>query len=254
VQGRAGHARHRLGPRPGRRLTRRDLLWTAGGLLTLAACTPEGSGAPPATGAGAVQRIVLPRDMAKSGKGFEETIAQRRSQRDYGTLGLTLSQVSRLLHSANGITDPASGFRAAPSAGALYPVNTYVTVARVEGLVAGLYAYDPAGHALGLLREGELSRSLQAVCLGQGSVGAAAACFVLAGQFERLASRYRGRAERYTLLEVGHIAQNLCLAATALGLGACPIGAFDDPALNDLLGLDAAREPALYVVAVGSLP
>jgi SagB-type dehydrogenase family enzyme len=90
--------------------------------------------------------------------------------------------------------------------------------------------------------------------LYQEFLGAANVCFVLSAIFQRARWKYRKRAYRYVLLEAGHIAQNLYLEATSLGLGACAVGAFMDGSLNDLLGLDGVEEAALYIISVGQRP
>jgi SagB-type dehydrogenase family enzyme len=180
-------------------------------------------------------------------------IARRRSIRSYGA-ALSRSQLSRLLFAAAGITEERTGFRAAPSAGALYPIETYVMVHDVEGLAQGLYHYAPQDHALVQLDAGDLR--LQSVTLGlmQGFLGEAGAVVVLTALFQRLRWRYRRRSYRYALLEAGHIGQNLYLGATAMGLGVCAVAAFMDDGLNALLGVDGQEEAALYMLAVGTVP
>lgn len=182
---------------------------------------------------------------------LDEAIHRRRSRRDYASLPLSQGELASLLYSAQGVTDPTRAFRAAPSAGATYPLETYVAVHRVEGLAAGLYRYRPAEHALELLREGSLERQVTLAGIGQGMLGQAGVVIILAAVPERTARRYGARAERYILLEIGHAAQNIYLAAEGHSLGACAVGAFDDEALNALLGLDGRQEKALYMMAVG---
>jgi SagB-type dehydrogenase family enzyme len=89
--------------------------------------------------------------------------------------------------------------------------------------------------------------------LGQGFLGQANVCFILSAIFQRTRWRYRERTYRYVLLEAGHIGQNLYLAATSMGLGACAVGAFLDDDLNDLLGLDGREEAVVYLLAVGKV-
>jgi SagB-type dehydrogenase family enzyme len=184
---------------------------------------------------------------------LEEAVEARRSRRAYSGLPLNLEQLSRLLYAAQGITDARSGYRAAPSAGALYPVETYCVVHSVTEVESGLYHYAVASHALELLQSGDFRAHITSAGLGQAHLGQASVCFVLSAVFERTRRKYRERAERYVLLEIGHIGQNLCLAASSMGLGACPAGAFLDDDLNTMLGLDGQNEAALYIVAVGRL-
>lgn len=199
------------------------------------------------------ERFVLPDPHGYQSLPLAEAIEQRRSRRDYAAGPLALADLSRLLHAASGITDPVREFRAAPSAGALYPIETYILAHNVAGLEAGLYHYAVAGHALEQLRLGDLRTELVVAGLGQEMLGQAQACIALSAIFQRTRWRYRERTYRYVLLEAGHIGQNLYLVATSLGLGACAIGAFLDDNLNELLGLDGEAEAALYLIPVGKV-
>jgi SagB-type dehydrogenase family enzyme len=196
-------------------------------------------------------RIRLPDPRGFRGLSLEEAVEARRSRREYAPGPLSLEELSRLLHAASGVTDPARGFRAAPSAGALYPIETYVVAHEVVELESGLYHYNVADHALEKLREKELRAAMVVAGLGQEMLGRAQVCFILSAVFQRTRWRYRGRTYRYVMLEAGHLGQNLYLAATSMGLGACAVGAFLDDNLNRLLGLDGREEAVVYVVTVG---
>lgn len=197
------------------------------------------------------QRTTLPDPHGYRGLSLEEAIEARRSIRDYSNEALSLEELSRLLHAAQGITAPRRGFRAAPSAGALYPIETYVVAHDVISLEPGLYHYAVLHHELERIRSGHLRRAITIAGIGQEMLGQAQVCFVLSAIFQRLRWKYRERAYRYALLEAGHIGQNLYLAATSMGLGACVVGAFLDDELNELLGLDGQEEAALYMISVG---
>jgi SagB-type dehydrogenase family enzyme len=199
------------------------------------------------------QRVPLPDPRGWRGLTLEEAVEARRSVRDYATGPLSSEELSRLLHAAQGITAPWWGFRAAPSAGALYPIELYAVVHDVAGLEPGIYHYAVQEHGLELLQSGDFRAAVMQAGLGQGFLGTAGVCFVLSAIFQRTRWRYRERTYRYVLLEAGHIAQNLYLAATAMGLGACAVGAFLDDDLNELLSLDGEQEAALYVLSVGTV-
>jgi SagB-type dehydrogenase family enzyme len=197
------------------------------------------------------QRITLPDPHGYRGLSLEEAIETRRSIRDYGDELLSLEELSRLLHAAQGITAPRRGFRAAPSAGALYPIETYAVVHDVAGLEPGLYHYTVLDHGLERLQARNLRGAITVAGIGQEMLGQAQVCFVLSAIFQRLRWKYHERTYRYALMEAGHIGQNLYLAATSMGLGACAVGAFLDDELNDLIGLDGQGEAALYMISVG---
>ena len=200
-----------------------------------------------------LEQIELPSPQGYQGLSLEATIEARRSRRDYTDAALSLANLSRLLHLGLGITSPDRELRAAPSAGALYPLEVYVVVHRVEGLPAGIYHYAVRTHRLERLRAGDFRAAMVAAGVGQEVLGQASVCFVISAIWQRTRWKYRQRTYRYVLMEAGHQGQNLYLAATSVGLGAVAVGAFFDEALNNLLELDGIEEAALYLVAVGSV-
>ena len=111
----------------------------------------------------------------------------------------------------------------------------------------------PREHVLELLQRGDFRAAVMQAGLWQDFLGQANVCFVLSAIFQRTRWRYRERTYRYVLLEAGHVGQNLYLAATSMGLGACAVGAFLDDQLNELLELDGEQEAALYVISVGTV-
>ena len=197
------------------------------------------------------ERFALPDPRGYRGLSLEEAVEARRSVRDYAAEPLSLEDLSRLLHAAQGVTESRLGFRAAPSAGALYPIELYPIVHDVAGLEPGIYHYAVQEHELEQVEAGDFRGATTRAGLGQSFLGQAGACLVLSAVFQRTRWRYRERTYRYVMLEAGHVAQNVYLAAASMGLGACAVGAFLDDALNELLGLDGAEEAALYVVSVG---
>lgn len=188
--------------------------------------------------------IQLPEPARSGVVSLEEALAQRRSVRDFSSGVLTNRQLSQLLWAAQGISS-TEGYRTAPSAGALYPLEVYVTMS------AGFYHYIPARHHLNLVSAVDVRQALYHAGLEQEAIKEAAAVFVIAGVYERAARKYGAtRGERYVHLEAGHAAQNLLLEAEALGLGAVPIGAFRDAEVQKVLSLPRNHQP-LYLVPVG---
>ena len=196
--------------------------------------------------------IPLPDDFSDRRMTVEEAIERRRSVRAFHGPAVTLLQLSRLLHRASGITDPATGFRAAPSAGALYPLEIYTVANSVQGLLQGIYRYRPSDHSLETVRRGDFRGRVSLAALDQEVVARAYVVLVLAALFERSRSKYGERSYRYVLMECGHVGENVYLAATSMGLGACAVGAFMDDQINGLLGLGGRQEAALYLLCLGS--
>ena len=166
---------------------------------------------------------------------------------------MSLAELSHLLHYSSGITDKRQGLRAAPSAGATYPIEVYAIANNVEGLGKGTYHYLISSHELELLREGDFRNEMSHAALQEIMFKQANVIIALSAVFQRTQQRYRERAQRYICFEAGHIAQNTYLVATSLGLGACAIGAFYDNEFNRLLGLDGKNESVLYLLAVGKI-
>lgn len=199
------------------------------------------------------ERIALPDPGGFQGLTVEEALERRRSRRNYAAESLPTEALSRLLHAAQGITNERLAFRAAPSAGALYPIEVYPVVHDVEGTAAGVYHYAVREHELERLQEGDFRGDVTRAGLYQSFLGEASVCFLLTAVFQRTRWKYRERSYRYILLEAGHIGQNLYLAATSMGLGSCAVGAFYDDQFHRLLGLDPQEEAMLYVVSVGQV-
>ncbi len=187
--------------------------------------------------------IDLPAPSHSGDVSLEQTLATRRSVRHFTSDALDAAQLSQLLWSAQGVTTDA-GKRTAPSAGALYPLESYVVTSE------GWYRYLPDDHRLERCGVGDVRGALSDAAFGQEAVAAAPVVFLVTGVYDRTAHKYGHRAERYVHLEAGHAAQNLLLQAVAEGLGAVPIGAFDDGQIQSVLGLPADHEP-LYLLPVG---
>jgi SagB-type dehydrogenase family enzyme len=191
----------------------------------------------------------------QDGRPIWEVIAQRRSIREFSRQPITFSELSQLIWATQGITSRAWGFefRATPSAGALYPIETYIVVNRVEEISPGIYHYNMKEAKLSLLKEGDFGSDLCQAGLDQEMLEEAACVFIWTAIVERSKWKYRERAYRYIYMDVGHIGQNLYLAATALNLGCCTVGAFFDEEVDRLLGVDGKEEKSIYLGAVGQI-
>lgn len=187
--------------------------------------------------------VTLPRPDRTSGMTLTQALAARRSVREFSSRQLTQAQLGQLLWAAQGVTS-SDQKRTAPSAGALYPLEIYVV------LSSGLYHYQPRTHALAKRISTDLRRAITQAAYGQEAVAGAAAVFIIAADFQRTARKYGERAPRYVHLEAGHAAQNVLLQAVALGLGAVPIGAFDDEQARKALAL-TPPEQVVYMIAAG---
>ena len=216
----------------------------AGMVIGSAACGIVNSPESPPTEVSIAMVTSLPKPRTEGPVSLEETLSRRRSIREFSSDPLSISEISQLLWAAQGITD-FRGFRTAPSAGALYPLELYVLTQD------GVFHYDVQAHALKTLIEGDLRKDLYQVALNQESILQAPVTIVITAIYARIEVRYgRARTPRYVHLEAGHAAQNILLQAVSLNLGAVPIGAFEDSSVQAVLDLPSDHQP-LYLIPVG---
>ena len=185
---------------------------------------------------------------------LDALVAARRSTREYAEVPLPLAHLSTLLRASYGVTGALGSqpFRAVPSGGALYPLELYVAAQRVEQLEPALYHFDPLRAALERLRSLG-SDELAGLTPYDELLVPSAAVAMISAVFWRSRFKYGSRAYRFALLEAGHVAQNFLLAATALGLTACPVGGFYDRRVDAFLGVDGLYEASLYLLPVGAM-
>ncbi|HHY41723.1 MAG TPA: SagB/ThcOx family dehydrogenase [Thermoanaerobacterales bacterium] len=183
-----------------------------------------------------------------------EAMENRRSLRRYSDKPLTLEELSFLLWCTQGVRQRYHNvtFRMVPSAGARHAFETYILANNVYGLNTGLYRYLALEHKLQeVIISTEITDKLVEACLGQTFIINSAVTFIWVAVAYRMTWRYGERGYRYMFLDAGHVAQNLYLAAEGIGCGTCVIGAYDDDAVNRLLGIDGKEQFAIYLAAVG---
>jgi SagB-type dehydrogenase family enzyme len=194
--------------------------------------------------------IELPSPITRGTLSIEEAIAGRRSRRAFTSDPVMLRDISQLCWAAQGVTERTTNLRAAPSAGALYPVELFLVVGNSD-LEQGVYRYDCAKHALGLVKGGDYRNHLREASLDQECVGNGALDFVITGVFDRTTIKYGERGgQRYVPMEAGHIAENIYLMAEALGLGTVSVGAFQDDRVQEVISAPSTFIP-LYVMPIG---
>lgn len=198
---------------------------------------------------GSFERIKLPKPQFDSKVSVEEALQKRRSIRDYKNEPLTLAEVSQLLWAAQGITN-RKGFRTAPSAGALYPLEVYIVAGHVTDLPEGIYKYRPHGHELRLIVEGDKRGELSAAALGQECIRNGAAVIILSAVYERTTRKYGNRGIQYVHMEIGLAAQNVYLQAVSLNLGTVSVGAFYDEKVKKVIRMNDNEQP-LCLMPVG---
>jgi len=211
---------------------------------------------PQATGSQIVQIrpgvFKLPEPTTTGTMSVEEAIHRRRSRREYQDRPLDVMQLSQIFWASQGMTEPRYGLRAAPSAGATYPLEIYAVVGErcVKDLSAAIYRYNPKDHTCTLTASGDFRSQLSEAALGQTWVAKAALNIAVAAVYDRTTRFYGPRGTRYVDMEVGHVGQNVYLIATAMGLGAVVVGAFHDDEVRSVLQLPRDQAP-LYIIPMG---
>jgi SagB-type dehydrogenase family enzyme len=195
---------------------------------------------------------------APAGSPLLELLSSRDSCREYELRSMSLETLSTILKCAYGITRtsqmPQVGggyFRTVPSAGGLFPLEIYFLAREVEGLSEGIHHYNLRNHSLEVLREGRWFAELDQAMISAPFILNANLIFFLSAVFKRTQKKYGPRGYRYILLEAGHLAQNLCLAAAEHELRSLCMGGYRDFRLNRFLGFDGTHEAVVYSVAVG---
>jgi SagB-type dehydrogenase family enzyme len=158
-----------------------------------------------------------------------------------------------LLWASTGIqrTEHGYEYRVAPSAGALYPIETYIAANNVEELREGIYHYSIKNHWLEEIKIGNFGNSLANAALDQEMCADASVVFIWTAVFGRSKWKYSQRAYRYIYLDAGHVAENLALAAASIGCGSCHVGAFFDDEVNSIVEVDGTDESSICLSVVG---
>ena len=202
--------------------------------------------------------IYLPEPKTDGTFSVEKALTNRRSHRQFLDKEISAENLSQILWAAYGITLPnedypflRGGFRTAPSAGGLYPLEIYVAIGKVKGIESGVYKYFSKGHKLVKVDNEDIRKELCEAALGQKMVEEAPASIIYTAIFSRMTKKYGQRGqERYVCMDLGHSAENVYLQVETLGLGTCAIGAFIDEKITKVLRLPKDEEP-LYIMPIG---
>jgi SagB-type dehydrogenase family enzyme len=197
------------------------------------------------------ETIKLPEHSTKGTVSVEEALQARRSTRRFVEKALDLAQVAQMLWAADGINNP-QGKRTAPAGRAAYAIDLYLVVGErgVTNLAPGIYRYLVPENSLELVAKGEFRPAVVKACNSQTWMAEAPVMVVITGDYARCAVKNGDKAQMFTHMESGFVAQNLFLQVGALGLGAGIVGGFNDKALAQAIKLPQNDVP-LLVMPVG---
>jgi len=227
-------------------MNRRELLSGLAAAALAGGCTSQAPSRPQTSPARYGSPVPLPSPTVTGTISVEKAIGKRRSMRAFRPDPLPMATIGQLLWAGQGVTSP-DGKRAAPSAGALYPLELYVVTAEQ------VMHYLPSGHRVQSRAVSDLRPELKAAAVGQSSVGTAPVVIVVAAVPGRLSHRYGDKSDPFVQIEVGHAAQNILLQAAALGLAAVPVGSLDPSRAANALALPS-DQTVLYLIPVGNIP
>ena len=191
-----------------------------------------------------LKKIPLPAPNTQGTISVESAIKHRRSIRDFTDKQLTLDQVGQLAWAAQGVTDEQESLRAAPSAGAIYPMQLHIVIP------GGAYKYNPPDHSITKTIFEDIRADLTAAALDQQAVAKSQCIFIISGSSKKVEAKYSGKGQSFMLIEAGHIAQNIQLQAVAMGLGSTPLGSFDIKKVWRTCKLDLEQKP-VYIIPIG---
>lgn len=206
---------------------------------------------------------LTPRDaLPEMELGLAQAILARHTPTGFGPGKLRFEQLSALLHYAYGInrtnedTHFPRPFRNVPSGGGLFPLELYFHTRAgertgIEGLETGLYHYSPAEHCVRHIASDDRTGDIAATLYQPEIPEMASLLLFQTALFRRSTFKYKDRGYRFTLIEAGHVGQNLNLVATAMGLGVWNVGGFQDRKIDRVLGLDGVNHSSLYLHAFG---
>jgi len=202
--------------------------------------------------------VDLPSQFPPMTRPLDDVLTKRRSEHHFADTPTQLDELARVLLLGDGIISRMTSedgaeflLRTAPSGGGLYPIETFCFVFNVAGVPPGAYFYNTPKHRLERLAGEDFRPHFSAATNLSAEVASAGFCIALSVVLPRSSFKYGQRAYRFALLEAGHIAQNLLLAAEAIGLGALPVGGFFDDNINALLNLDGCQEFVVYLLLIG---
>jgi SagB-type dehydrogenase family enzyme len=202
--------------------------------------------------------VELPKSPTPIKQSLAETIVSRISVRNLIPGPVSLKDLATMLYLSygesrnNNNTEYPRPFRVVPSGGGLYPLEIFFHSAKVSGLkTAGIYHFNPTKHYLRFLSSGDKTEELANAVVYPDLIRRASLTIFITAMFERSVFKYQDRGYRFTLLEAGHVAQNLNLVSTALGLGSINIGGYFDREIDDLLGIDGVTHSTIYMIAIG---
>ena len=195
--------------------------------------------------------IKLPEPKKNGSVSIEKALANRRSVRSYSSEPVSLNELSQLLWAAQGITNK-SGFRTAPSAGALYPLKLYIIAKNVKSLKKGTYKYIPSGHKLIKVKPNTNIEKVFKGALSQWSIKDASLNIIFGADFSVTEEKYKNRARQYVYQEAGHAAQNVYLQAESLEIGTVVIGAFYKNEIKSAVGMEDNETP-ICIMPVGKI-
>lgn len=198
------------------------------------------------------KKIPLP-SPKKLRRSIDDVLKKRKTVRNFSYHPISLEILGTLLYFSAGMLrqeDKKIKFRRPyPSGGAGYPVEVYTAVFIGDNeLKEGVYHYNVQNHALEFLEfvKTEVIKNSLPYDFAKTAPGLILLSFIS----EKMTKKYGSLCYKLGMLEAGHVGQNICLVAEALGLGALPLGGVDYAAVENELKF-GEEESGVYEIAMG---
>lgn len=210
-----------------------------------------------------IVELPYPEGDSVSDTSLRRALIDRRSKRSFSGEPVTIDELSEMVYYSSGITgnnelsiagnEIEQKFRSYPSGGGLFPVEIYLLMTQDSPIGTGVFHYNPMKHHLAKIANSDISSDNIPSYFSTDSVDIdkAGVIIILTAAFERIRAKYGPRSYRYVLQESGHLAQNLLLITTTLGLAGVPVGGFYDEHIEDLLNINNNLESPIYSVIIG---
>ncbi|MEK5138493.1 MULTISPECIES: SagB/ThcOx family dehydrogenase [Priestia] len=183
---------------------------------------------------------------------LDDAINERRSVENFKGRSVSLEKLSTVLQKSYGLVErPEGPRRPIPSGGALYPLDLFVVVNKVDSLEKGIYHFDP--YRRGLVKLGEYSEEeFMKIMLQEEAVQDFAFAVVVSANFWRSRFKYGHRSYRFVFMEAGHVMQNMILLSTAQKINSRPYGGFiDDELMKMIGGYNGVDDAPIYTLVAG---
>lgn len=207
-----------------------------------------------------IYQIPCLEDLRDDGYSLYDALLLRRTSWKFIREALTDKEIEKLIAYSFGISNKEQNLKTYPSGGRMYPVEIYIipgykiiNQSRIfpEDKV---YRYNIHTRNIEVIGDGDVKKLdslISSTDIGGMTFAQAQFLICLVGNYKVMAKKYHSLTYRLMQNELGHIGQNLMLAATMLKVNSVPLGGFFEERINSYLMLDGTSKTNMYTFALG---